>query len=72
MKFNEALDLLKQGKQVHRKEWPIEEGYLTLMQGMKSVWKILLKPNPNAGNHLFLMEDFDGEDWDLYEHKKTE
>ena len=65
MKFYDALEALKQRVAVRRKSWAIEEGYLSFMPGMKHVWKIVLLPNPNAGNFIFSVEDFDAEDWEV-------
>jgi hypothetical protein len=61
--FNEALNALQSGRPVARELWPLEEGYLKLMEGMKFVWKIVLLPNPNAGNYIFSLEDFLANDW---------
>lgn len=63
MKFIEALEKLKDGKSMHRKSWTLESGYLKLMDGMDFVWKIVLLPNPNAGNYIFAVEDFEADDW---------
>ncbi len=67
MLFAEALAMLKEGKSMHRKAWPIDEGYLQIMRGMEYVWKIMLKPNPNAGNFIFKIEDFATDDWQEFE-----
>jgi hypothetical protein len=72
MLFNEMLKELEVGKAVVRKSWRHEEGYLKLMLGMKSVWKILLQPTVNAGNYLFLMEDFAADDWEVIESYDVE
>jgi hypothetical protein len=66
MLFQEALSELKDGIAMRRAEWPIEEGYLKLMPGMKFVWKIVLVPNPNAGNFIFSVEDLEGNDWEEF------
>lgn len=63
MKFNEMLIALKAGKKIKRESWNYEEGYLVLMPGMPAVWKILVAPSANAGNHLFIMEEFYADDW---------
>ena len=63
MLFEKALQQLKDGYAVRRLVWPIAEGYLKILPGMKHVWKIVLLPNPNAGNFIFSVEDFDAEDW---------
>ncbi len=67
MLFNEALEHLQAGESMRRKAWPIEEGYLKLLPGMKHVWKIVLLPNPNAGNFIFSVEDFISDDWEKFE-----
>jgi len=66
MRFEEALELLQEGKHVRREVWTAEDGYLTLLPSMKYVWKIVLLPNPNAGNFIFCVDDFMGEDWVIY------
>lgn len=63
MLFSEALECLKEGKSIHRASWTLESGYLKLMDGMEFVWKIVLMPNPNAGNYIFPVEDFEADDW---------
>lgn len=63
MLFKEALDVLKAGKALRRLSWKNEEGYLQLMPGMKYVWKIILHPQPNAGNFIFAIDDFTADDW---------
>lgn len=65
MKFTEALELLKSGKNVVRECWVDTDGYLTFLEGMKHVWKIITVPGPNAGNHIFNMEEMTAEDWQL-------
>lgn len=72
MKFNEAIQALLEGKQVVRESWGSATGYLALLPGMPTVWKILTQPTPNAGNHLFLVEDFLAEDWKVEDHKPVE
>lgn len=67
MLLADALKLLKEGKQVRRATWSEEEGYLTLMKGMKHVWKIITKPGPNAGNHIFSYDELVAEDWKEYD-----
>ena len=63
MLFKEALDALQAGDAMRRTDWPIAEGYLKILPGMKHIWKIVLQPNPNAGNFIFSMDDFLGDDW---------
>lgn len=68
MKLCEAIQSMKEGKQVKRAGWTYEDGYLTIMQGMKHVWKIILSPAPNAGNHIFSIEEVEADDWMLFDH----
>ncbi len=63
MNLKEALVELHLGKNMCRSSWTVESGYLALMCGMDYVWKIVLKPNPNAGNYIFTLEDLEAEDW---------
>lgn len=63
MLFSEALEALKEGKNVARESWLENDGYLALMKGMKHVWKIIPHPNPNAGNHVFSVEELSADDW---------
>lgn len=66
MLFLDALAQLKAGVPMRRAAWTAEEGYLKLMPGMKYVWKIVLIPNPNAGNFIFSVEDFEKDDWEKF------
>ncbi len=63
MNFTDALVQLQAGVAMRRAAWATEEGYLDLMPGMSFVWKIVLIPNPNAGNFIFSVEDFLATDW---------
>jgi hypothetical protein len=63
MNFVEMLKELEAGKCIRRSAWKYEEGYLKLMMGFNTVWKILTIPSANAGNHLFTMDDFNATDW---------
>ena len=63
MLFEEAIAKLLAGKSMCRAVWPLEESYLQIMPGMKYVWKIVLLPQPNAGNYIFSVEDFHADDW---------
>jgi hypothetical protein len=65
MIFFSALKKLESGCAVRREAWPIDEGYLKLLPGMKFVWKIVLVPNPNAGNFIFSVEDLKSTDWEI-------
>ncbi len=72
MLLQEALDALRDGENVVRELWTPEEGYLALMQGMKHVWKIVLHPNPNAGNYIFSLADLVADDWKVYKFGETQ
>lgn len=63
MLFAEALELLKAGEHVVREGWTLEEGYLTFLEGMNHVWKIITHPGPNAGNHIFSVNELGADDW---------
>lgn len=63
MDFKQAIDSLVKGHYLVREGWEAEGKYLVFMPGMKSVWQILTMPNPNAGNYLFLVDDFLANDW---------
>lgn len=66
MLLKEALDVLKSGAQVHRRGWDVQDGYLVFMPGMQHVWKIVLQPQPNAGNYIFSMDDLVSNDWEMF------
>lgn len=68
MLFAEMIQELVAGKQMVRKSWAPNDGYLAFLPGMKSVWKILTQPAPNAGNHLFSVEEFLADDWEVANH----
>lgn len=70
MLFMEALTLLKSGKHVSRECWSEEDGFLAFMPGMKHVWKIIIKPQPNAGNHILSVEDLEAQDWQEFDMAK--
>lgn len=63
MLLQEAIKNLESGKPMHREHWKYEEGYLLLLPGMENIWKILITPNPNAGNFIFSLEDLIADDW---------
>lgn len=63
MNFTEALAQLQLGKYVKRSSW--EDGYCALMPSMNSIWRILIVPNPNAGNYLPLLADLLADDWEV-------
>lgn len=71
MLFAEALAQLQAGVPMRRESWPVEDGYLSLMPGMKYVWKIMLVPNPNAGNFIFEVADFHASDWVMFDPNTT-
>ena len=66
MLFQEALVQLKGRVPVYRKGWQPQDGYLVFMPGMTHVWKIVLHPNPNAGNYIFSVEDLEASDWEVF------
>lgn len=66
MKLLEAIELLKQGKAVRRESWKKPDGYLVFMPEMRHVWKIIIHPAPNAGNHIFSVEEICAEDYIEY------
>jgi len=66
MLLQDALEQLKSGAQLHRTGWNPQDGYLVFMPGMTHVWKIVLQPQPNAGNYMFSMEDLTASDWELF------
>lgn len=70
MLLQEALANLQAGKQMHRKAWDINEGYLSLMPGMTHVWKVVIVPSTNAGNFIFSVEDLTADDWQEFELPK--
>jgi hypothetical protein len=63
----DAIELLEAGENLCREAWKLEEGYLSFMQGMTHIWKIMLHPNPNAGNYIFSKEDLKANDWKIFE-----
>lgn len=71
MLFSEALVQLKERVPVYRTGWQPQDGYLVFMPGMTYVWKIVLQPSPNAGNYIFSVADFEGEDWEVYKENEA-
>jgi hypothetical protein len=67
MLLKDALAGLQAGKQWRRIAWTIEDGYLSLLPGMKHIWKIVIKPTTNAGNYIFSLEDLLASDWQEFE-----
>ena len=72
MNFTEALQKLQCGAAVRRTTWPMKDGYLKLMMGFNTIWKVLTVPTANAGNYLFTLEDFNGNDWEEISHYSAE
>ena len=52
---------------VARKSWSEQDGYLIFLSGMKHAWKIITHPAPNAGNHIFSVEELSADDWEIVE-----
>ena len=73
MKFEEARQLLEDGKMVVRECWEDCEGYLQAVYGMEYYWKILPqnKPHPNAGNYTFSRKEYEADDWVQYPIEKV-
>jgi uncharacterized protein DUF2829 len=64
MNFQEAFNLLINGKFVTRNGW--EAGrYLVLLPMMPSIWMCATVPNPAAGNWQPLVQDLAADDWKL-------
>lgn len=63
MLFNDALQLLIDGKYVSRNAWDASGEYCILLPGMQYIWKILTQPTPNPGNWLPLVADLLADDW---------
>lgn len=71
MNFAEALEALKDGRQVVRDCWDEDTGYLVLMPNVDYVWKVavLAGGKVNAGGYPFLVEDYEASDWMLLSEK---
>lgn len=65
MFFKEALENLLKGNFVTRASWAETGEYCCLMPGMATIWKIMIKPQPNAGNWLPFVSDLLADDWKL-------
>lgn len=65
MLFAQALEALKERKMVARKSWVEQDGYLVFLSGMNHVWKIITSPAPNAGNHIFSVNELSADDWEI-------
>ena len=63
MLFLDALAKLQANVPMRRASWAESEGYLTILPGALYVWKIILQPQPNAGNFIFCVADFLADDW---------
>jgi uncharacterized protein DUF2829 len=61
MNFNHAIQQMKMGNCVKRNGW--EDGYCCLMPDMAYLWRIITKPQANAGNFLPTLSDIEAEDW---------
>lgn len=72
MQLQEALEQLKSGAELYRTGWNPQDGYIVFMPGMSHVWKIVLTPQPNAGNYIFSMEDLTASDWELFSVAKPD
>lgn len=72
MTFQEAYELLQQGKYLTRDFWNVTGEYCILLPGMPYIWKILMIPNPSAGNWLGTIEDMNATDWKIVEKKEAE
>lgn len=70
MQLQEALVQLKARHPMYRTGWNPQDGYIVFMPGMSHVWKIVLTPQPNAGNYIFSMEDLHASDWEIYSGTK--
>lgn len=68
MLFKEALDALIEGKYVGRSSWT-DGKYLVFLPGNTSVFQISFN-SPTGGinvvNYLWLVTDFQSEDWEVY------
>lgn len=71
MLFKEVMDNLIQGKCMSRAAWEQTGEYICLMPGMQTIWKILIQPNPNAGNWLPFVVDFLADDWKIMERARA-
>lgn len=67
MVFLEALEHMQDGYPMRRSAWEASEGYLKVLPDMGYVWKIVTQPTPNAGNFIFSIADFEGDDWVCWE-----
>lgn len=66
MLFSEALNAMLEGNYCTRDIWDNKNEYCVFMPGMQYIWKILPMPTPNAGNHVFSVDDFLARDWKIY------
>jgi hypothetical protein len=63
--FTQAIEQLEKGEFIARAGWKEEGKYIVHMPGMTSLWMIMQRPAPNAGNWLPLVQDFVSQDWEL-------
>ncbi len=68
MNFTEVLTELQKGNYATRSAWDASGEYVLLLPGMNYIWKILIQPNPSAGNWLPMMSDILADDWKIKEH----
>ena len=71
MLFLEALAKMKEGCAMRSDSWAASEGYLKVLPDMAYVWKVVTQPTPNAGNFIFSIADFEGDDWLEWEAPKA-
>ena len=68
MIFAEMLKELHANRSARRTSWDEEganSGYVVIMPGMAHVWRILVKPTPNAGNYMPNIADLEADDWEI-------
>jgi hypothetical protein len=64
MLLQEAVEMMKNGCHMVRKDWTEKDGYLTTLPKADFVWKVVFTGNvPNAGNYIFDIEDILAGDW---------
>ena len=67
MLFSEALDQLKALVPMKRQSWDSSHGYLIVLPGFNTVYNVKSLPAINILNYLFILEDFEADDWVCYE-----
>lgn len=65
MLFQEALNGMVKGEYASRNAWDQTGEYCILLPGIQHIWKILIQPNPNAGNWLPMVDDLLASDWKI-------